>query len=297
MATDHLYQCSYCEFSSPNLNTAQNHIITHEAVVQAAPTEAEGEVRLLEPRLALTLENDENYMNNLKWTSNMSQLLLKLYVDHRAMLNSPHVPNKKVWMLISNIMTENGYAVSGEQCDAKWRSLKKAYKKIKSQNYKSGNRKKWEFFDTMDEILSKQPDGEASSNENADDNPEDLNSTENEVLVNASKSRKRSALPDEEPEWFKSYREERRTMQKERAALGREMLAVMKSMATQISETPKELQTAIVSTPKQPVKKTSLPDDEPDWFKAYRAERRSMQDERAILWREMLGVMKNMIPK
>lgn len=55
--------------------------------------------------------------------------------------------HKKIWHEIAQTMQKKGYSVTGQQCAAKLRSLKKTYKAIKDHNNKSGNdRRTWQFF-------------------------------------------------------------------------------------------------------------------------------------------------------
>ncbi|CAH1110697.1 unnamed protein product [Psylliodes chrysocephalus] len=51
------------------------------------------------------------------------------------------------------------YTISADQCDSKWKGLKKTYKKIKDLNNTTGNKpKKWEFYYVMDNLLGNKPE-------------------------------------------------------------------------------------------------------------------------------------------
>ncbi|RLU20835.1 hypothetical protein DMN91_007449 [Ooceraea biroi] len=57
---------------------------------------------------------------------------------------------------IAEILKDKNYDVTGPQCSAKMRSLKKSYKSIKDHNSKSGNdRRTWPFYEIMDTIFEK----------------------------------------------------------------------------------------------------------------------------------------------
>lgn len=67
---------------------------------------------------------------------------------------------KKVWMKIATQLTKTtGKKITPEQVDNKWKGFKKTYKKIKDHNNTSGSdRKQWEFFNAMDDLLGKKPE-------------------------------------------------------------------------------------------------------------------------------------------
>lgn len=54
-------------------------------------------------------------------------------------------------------MCENGFHVSGKDCDEKWRRLKTQHRKYHDKALQSGRGAiKWQFYDMMDEFLGKE---------------------------------------------------------------------------------------------------------------------------------------------
>jgi len=76
-------------------------------------------------------------------------LLLATYKDFKEKLTDGKHSQKKIWEQIAAKVNENDYNVTGPQCAAKMRSLKKSYQSIKDHNNKkSGNdRRTWKFFE------------------------------------------------------------------------------------------------------------------------------------------------------
>lgn len=62
-------------------------------------------------------------------------------------------------MKVSKILNDKfRTSITWQQCDTKWKGLLKIYKDIKEHNSTSGrNRKRWEYFEAMNEILHKKP--------------------------------------------------------------------------------------------------------------------------------------------
>lgn len=83
-----------------------------------------------------------------RWTEACVLLLLENYRASEKKFIDGKQSHKKIWNEIAKIMTEKGHAVTGPQCAAKLRSLKKSYKSVKDHNNKSGNnRRTWQFFE------------------------------------------------------------------------------------------------------------------------------------------------------
>lgn len=89
-----------------------------------------------------------------RWTPCSVKLLLEAYRDMENKLHSGKMSHKKIWHLVAQKLTEEGYHVTGPQCAAKLRSLKKTYKNVKDHNNRSGNdRRTWQFFEVRKNIL------------------------------------------------------------------------------------------------------------------------------------------------
>jgi len=91
-----------------------------------------------------------------RWTEACVLLLLDNYKASEKPFTDGKQSHKKIWNNIAKIMTEKGHAVTGPQCAAKLRSLKKSYKSVKNHNSKSGNnRRTWQFFEIWKQIKDK----------------------------------------------------------------------------------------------------------------------------------------------
>ncbi|XP_036146674.1 uncharacterized protein LOC114254116 [Monomorium pharaonis] len=91
-----------------------------------------------------------------RWSTTAMPLLLETYKTFQDKFSSGKYSHKKVWEEISAILVKKGHPITGPQCAAKLRSLKKTYKSVKDHNNRSGNdRRTWQFYEIMDEIFPK----------------------------------------------------------------------------------------------------------------------------------------------
>jgi hypothetical protein len=67
---------------------------------------------------------------------------------------------KNVWMSIAKMCAEEfGKPVTHQQCDAKWKSLKRTYKSILLNNKTTGKgRRNWEFFTAIHSFMFTKPE-------------------------------------------------------------------------------------------------------------------------------------------
>ncbi|EZA49025.1 hypothetical protein X777_12833 [Ooceraea biroi] len=83
-----------------------------------------------------------------RWTKSTVFLPLETYRSMEEKFLNGKYSQKKVWEKESEILKDKNYDVTGPQCSAKMRSLKKSYKSIKDHNSKSGNdRRTWPFYE------------------------------------------------------------------------------------------------------------------------------------------------------
>ncbi|CAG9773217.1 unnamed protein product [Ceutorhynchus assimilis] len=99
----------------------------------------------------------------LKWTQQQTLLLIRLVESNYEKFNEGL--KKNVWLKIAKALSDmTNKKFTAEQCDTKWKGLKRTYKTIKDHNNKSGNdRRIWEFFAAIDSFLSKKPEIEPLS--------------------------------------------------------------------------------------------------------------------------------------
>lgn len=62
-------------------------------------------------------------------------------------MTSGKISVKKFWNIISNLLIEKGYDITGTQCKSKMTGLKNTYKSVKDHNSRSGNStRSWRYF-------------------------------------------------------------------------------------------------------------------------------------------------------
>ncbi|XP_018360094.1 PREDICTED: trihelix transcription factor GTL1-like [Trachymyrmex cornetzi] len=92
------------------------------------------------------------------WTNESILRLINLVEEFEEQFQNSI--KKHIWMKISKILTTDlGTSITWQQCDTKWKGLLKIYKDIKEHNSSSGrNRKRWEYFEVMNEMLHNKPE-------------------------------------------------------------------------------------------------------------------------------------------
>ncbi|XP_039302942.1 uncharacterized protein LOC113005134 isoform X2 [Solenopsis invicta] len=102
-------------------------------------------------------ENQNDDTGSLyRWSTAAVLLLLDTYKTFEDKFSSGKCSQKKIWEEISDVLAEKGHMITGPQCAAKLRSLKKSYKSVKDHNSRSdSDRRTWQFYEILDEIFSK----------------------------------------------------------------------------------------------------------------------------------------------
>lgn len=97
-------------------------------------------------------------LESQKWCRQQTVLLIRLVESNYSKFNDGL--KKTVWARIATELSSmTSKTFTAEQCDIKWKSLKRTYKSIKDHNKKTGNdRRKWEFFYALDKFLGKKPE-------------------------------------------------------------------------------------------------------------------------------------------
>ncbi|CAG9822177.1 unnamed protein product, partial [Phaedon cochleariae] len=175
-----------------------------------------------ENQLEIEEENMEmvQVQEKIQWKTPEVQLLIQLYEKNKLKFEDKKTKNKKIWQSIAGeIRSISNFEVTPEQCENKFRNLKKTYKSIIDNNNKSGRGvKNWPFFKDMDQIFAKDPDvnpistcsnleGPSTSDHVDKDTHENI-STSNQNVQNVPHGVKRKKRSGEEPEWFKKFRED-----------------------------------------------------------------------------------------
>lgn len=88
-----------------------------------------------------------------RWLTAAVLLLLDTYKTFEEKFSSGKYSHKKIWEEISAVLVQKGYMITGPQCAAKLRSLKKYYKSVKDHNNRSGSdRRTWQFYEVQENL-------------------------------------------------------------------------------------------------------------------------------------------------
>ncbi|CAH2088328.1 unnamed protein product [Euphydryas editha] len=171
-----------------------------------------------------------------RWTTEMVLFLLDNYVEREEKFSSGKFSQKKNWEDIAEAMRSKSPLITGPQCAAKMRSLKKTYKSVKDHNNKSGNdRRKWLFYEKMDTIFQSKawasPVAVASSSGVSSQRSQESKS---EVSSESSSSRKTkenmASLLKKRLQQKKEEEEARAKRHKERMEMDEKMLALLSKL-------------------------------------------------------------------
>ncbi|KAK4882103.1 hypothetical protein RN001_005422 [Aquatica leii] len=175
--------------------------------------------------------------SNMKWNDKSIKLLLTIYQSHLQLFRNSKKTNKSIWSMIAEKMQTHGYQVSWDDCDIKFRNLKKTYKRIKDNDNLSGRgAKQWIYFNIFEELFGKDADVKPlcvintsniesySNNETSDD------STALEITNSSTptSSKKRKCSANEEPAWVKKYREDANARHNEKMKLLQNLIDILK---------------------------------------------------------------------
>ena len=147
------------------------------------------------------------------WKEKPTKLLLNLYEENKDKFNSHHY-KKNVWQLIAQHMNRYNYNVTYVPCENKFKGLYATYKRIKDNNNQSGKGfKTFQYYGEIESLFSSDPVitpiSQASSIEGFSDENKTPSSTETPISgrkETLTSGRKRKF--EDEPEWFKRYRED-----------------------------------------------------------------------------------------
>ena len=89
------------------------------------------------------------------WTHKATQLLISCYAQLKEEFGGKVQKKKDCWLRISESMQGYGYNISSSECDRKWRSLLKTYRRHLDESKKTGRGggKKWAYFDEVDSVV------------------------------------------------------------------------------------------------------------------------------------------------
>lgn len=91
---------------------------------------------------------------SFQWSSRSIKFLINNRLQYEGKFTRPNCKKRKLWGSIASEMAKEGYEVSGEICDAKYRNLLQTYRKNKKKQSSTGESSiTWEYFSTFDEVL------------------------------------------------------------------------------------------------------------------------------------------------
>ncbi|XP_028410979.1 uncharacterized protein LOC114533613 [Dendronephthya gigantea] len=96
----------------------------------------------------------------IKWTSAYTKLLISIRKENEKLFNTGRSRKKVIWARVAEKFNEeiDDVYTTGDQCQSKWKKLEQKYKDVKLHNSQSGNnRKEWEFYDLMDDVIGNNP--------------------------------------------------------------------------------------------------------------------------------------------
>ncbi|KAK3866147.1 hypothetical protein Pcinc_028301 [Petrolisthes cinctipes] len=88
------------------------------------------------------------------WPHGATLLLMKNYREKMHVLRDKK--KSELWEIISDSVRSAGYDYSGDECNAKWRTLLQSYRKNVEQIKRTGNTS-WKYFDVMHQICGADP--------------------------------------------------------------------------------------------------------------------------------------------
>lgn len=106
-------------------------------------------IQLQSGNIAVDISEKENNSNatqptlpNLEtfsWNDTNTKLFLSLYREMRELVSTRKIKNiKAMWKCITDKMQNSGYDVTALQVENKWKTLERQYKKVISNNNKTG---------------------------------------------------------------------------------------------------------------------------------------------------------------
>ncbi|KAK4884873.1 hypothetical protein RN001_001144 [Aquatica leii] len=254
-----LAKCAYCDMISYVVNNHIKNVHKIDDVFISTDEEySEDEIQTELNNTATDTtrvieDNDATETTTHNWSDSEIKLLLSLYSDYKKDFEGKKFTNKSLWLKIALQMNKDGYNLTWEQCDNKFKNLKKAYKKVIDNNSKTGRgRMSFKFFDLMDSLFSKNPEihpvAECSSMEipifveNLSESQSPISSgTATPVLdesrsITSKPSRKLlKQKVEDEPIWFKRFREDSERRHQEKMVVQKHFVSVLECFFRKIS--------------------------------------------------------------
>ncbi|XP_046684747.1 uncharacterized protein LOC124370496 isoform X3 [Homalodisca vitripennis] len=89
----------------------------------------------------------------IAWDRQSVYLLIREYKRYKNEFSNPDVRRRDYWEKVSNNLAVSGYSFDVEQCEKKWRNLRKTYKENEGKQVVN-----WPFFNVLKDIFSSEPE-------------------------------------------------------------------------------------------------------------------------------------------
>ncbi|KAF5272268.1 hypothetical protein FQR65_LT17470 [Abscondita terminalis] len=109
------------------------------------PAEEEEESDMVEPAAELEGESSLNISNYeiAEWSDNPIKLLIGLYKNKKRLVENRKIKTlKQMWNIIGAEISSRGYLYTPQQCENKWKSLERCFKKTIENKKKTGRGRK-----------------------------------------------------------------------------------------------------------------------------------------------------------
>ncbi|XP_066596273.1 uncharacterized protein [Prorops nasuta] len=105
------------------------------------------------------MDNTVELNGKYQWDENSTKLLIEEVRSNFGRLENNRIIQKTVWNEIAVKFRERGYNITSNQCNIKFKNLKKKYKEIKDILSQTGGAPVyWQHFEIMDELLRPLPE-------------------------------------------------------------------------------------------------------------------------------------------
>ncbi|KAK5639184.1 hypothetical protein RI129_011676 [Pyrocoelia pectoralis] len=132
--------------------------------IQQSPYEAmfgcKAKERFCEKHFLNTIRSDETgrslliQSSEFTWNRNTTLLLISKYKSFKDDFRNPKIKKKGLWANIRDNFLKEGYEVTEEVLDRKFRNLKKTYTGIKDATNRTGRgRISWEHYDSFEDLF------------------------------------------------------------------------------------------------------------------------------------------------
>jgi hypothetical protein len=162
--------------------------------------------------------------NSKSWSDSATKLLIATYADIVQTKSKRLSKRKDLWASVAEVMNSKGYTVSANDCDEKYRRLKRTYKEKRDTRKQSGEAggKKWKFYDDMDScegsnasVLTVAESVEKKRKVGANESAEKPSTLSEAQAADCDKKVPGKRRKDEPPQWFSTFLQQHQEEQKE----------------------------------------------------------------------------------